>query len=45
MKWKSFVDAAEAGDEMVLKGTDSTFGCIAAVHTRWNKLEVDFLYA
>ena len=28
---------------MVLEGADSAFGGIAAVHTWWNKLEVDFL--
>ena len=37
------VGAAEAGDEVVLKGTDGPFGGITAMNVRRGELEIDFL--
>jgi hypothetical protein len=36
-----FVCAAEASNEVVFKGLDSSFGCILLVEVRRLKLEVD----
>jgi hypothetical protein len=36
-----FVNAAKAGDEVVLESADGTFGSIAAVHARRGELEVN----
>jgi hypothetical protein len=41
VEWEVFVDAAEAGDEMIFEGTYGAFGGIAAVYAGWGKLEVD----
>jgi hypothetical protein len=28
---------------MILEGEDAVFGCISAMHSRWDKLEIHFL--
>jgi hypothetical protein len=38
---KLFVNAAQSSNEVVLEGLDCAFGGIAAMHTRWDQLEVD----
>ena len=43
MQGKVFVDAAEAGNEVVLKGANGTFGSIAVMNAGWCKLEVNVL--
>jgi hypothetical protein len=39
---KGLVDAAEAGDKVVLERADGPFGGVASVNSRGNKLEIDF---
>jgi hypothetical protein len=43
MQWKVLVDAAKARDKMILEGADAAFGCILAMHSRRDKLEIHFL--
>ena len=41
MKGEVFVDAAEAGDEMIFEGSDGSFGGVAAMDIGWHKLVGD----
>ena len=43
MERKFFVDAAQAGDEVVLKGADRSLGGVASMHVWWDELVVDVL--
>ncbi len=43
MQWKVLVDAAKASDEMILEGADAAFGCISAMHSRRDELEIHVL--
>jgi hypothetical protein len=43
MQGKGLVDAQKTSDEMILEGADATFGCILAMHSRRDELEVHFL--
>jgi hypothetical protein len=45
MDGEVFVDAAKASDEVVFEGSDSAFRGVAAMHTRWSELEIDFFIA
>jgi hypothetical protein len=43
MHGEVLVGAAEASNEVVFKGLDGSFGCVASVEVRRNKLEVNRL--
>jgi hypothetical protein len=43
MHWEVLAGAAEASNEVVFKGLDCSFSCVAPVEVRRNKLEVDRL--
>ena len=38
MQWEVLVDAAKAGNEVVLERADGAFGSVAAMDAWWDKL-------
>jgi hypothetical protein len=45
MDGKIFVHAAQASNEVIFKGSDSSFRGVTAMYTRWSELEIDFFLA
>ena len=43
VEWELFVACAEAGDEMVFKCSDRTFGNVSSVAAWWDELVIDFI--
>jgi hypothetical protein len=42
---KIFVNATQAGDEVIFERSNGTFGSVATMNARWGKLEVNFFLA
>ena len=45
VQWEVFVSATETGNEVVLEGSDGSFGGIAAMEMRGGKLEVNLFFS
>ena len=43
MQWKVFVETAEASNEVIFKGSNGSFGGVASMVTRRDKLKIHLL--